>query len=149
MTIEDAYNFKRINEHVDTSGMLTEPQLNRLREAGYGAVVNLLPRDSQYAIENEAALIADQGLDYVYIPVDFSAPTEQNYQAFVCAVTAHSDDKLLIHCAANFRVSAFYAIYANHCLGWTVDEAWSHIHSIWSPADYPPWNTFINTRLTC
>jgi hypothetical protein len=45
----------------------------------------------------------------------------------------------MVHCAANYRVSAFYAIYARRNLGWSDKDANVHITSIWNPAEHDPW----------
>jgi protein tyrosine phosphatase (PTP) superfamily phosphohydrolase (DUF442 family) len=144
MSIEQAYNFRAIDEAVSTSGVLSEEQLSLLRASGYEAVINLLPHDSQYAIKNEESIVIGQGVDYFYVPVDFTAPTEQDYAAFVKAMAScQGKKKVLIHCAANYRVSAFYSIYAYEYLGWTASRARVHIESIWRPQENPPWDQFI------
>jgi hypothetical protein len=56
----------------------------------------------------------------------------------------HSGDKQLIHCAANFRVTAFYALYAMKHLGWTEAQAEEFRASIWKGSDYPIWEKFID-----
>ena len=43
MSIEDAYNFRRINDRLTTSGLVSVAQLHDLRREGYDAVINLLP----------------------------------------------------------------------------------------------------------
>ena len=73
MTIEDSYNFRRISEQVTTSGVVSAAQLGELRGEGYDAVINLLPASNEHAVKDEARIVRDQGLDDVYIPVDFDA----------------------------------------------------------------------------
>jgi uncharacterized protein (TIGR01244 family) len=147
MSIEQAYNFKRIDERVATAGLLDKQQLAELSDEGYETVINLLPEDSEYAVADEAGIVTRQGLDYIYIPVDFGNPCEADFTEFEQAMETHRDQKLLIHCAANFRVSAFYGIYARQRLGWSSAEARAHIASIWSPAEHPPWAQFISGYL--
>ena len=53
------------------------------------------------------------------------------------------DDKTLIHCAANFRVTAFYSLYAMKHLGWTQSRAEEFRASIWKGSDFPAWEAFI------
>ena len=55
--------------------------------------------------------------------------------------------KIIVHCAANYRVSAFYAIFAHRNLGWSEKEAREHIASLWSPAEHEPWDRFITQML--
>ena len=54
-----------------------------------------------------------------------------------------SDGKTLIHCAANFRVTAFYSLYALRHLGWSESQADAFRASVWQGSDYPIWETFI------
>lgn len=143
MSVDQAYNFQIIDEAVSTSGLLSEEQLSELRASGYEAVINLLPHDSEYAIKNEEAIVSEQGVDYLYIPVDFAGPTERDYSEFVDAMKSCQGRKVLVHCAANYRVSAFYAMYAYEDLGWSASHARQHIESIWRPEENPPWEQFI------
>jgi protein tyrosine phosphatase (PTP) superfamily phosphohydrolase (DUF442 family) len=144
MSVDQAYNFRAIDEAVSTSGVLSEAQLAQLRSSGYDAVINLLPHDSEYAIKTEQSIVTGQGIDYLYVPVDFAAPAEQDYAEFVKAMQyCQGKKKVLIHCAANYRVSAFYSIYAFEFLGWPASRAWGHIESIWCPRENPPWDQFI------
>ncbi len=50
---------------------------------------------------------------------------------------------MLIHCAANFRVTAFYSLYAQKHLGWSPAQAADFRASIWAGSDYVIWNNFI------
>ncbi|MFT7286871.1 MAG: protein tyrosine phosphatase (PTP) superfamily phosphohydrolase (DUF442 family) [Halieaceae bacterium] len=147
MSVDKAYNFKRIDDRVATAGVVNEEQLASLRCLGYEVVINLLPESSKYAIGSERELVTAQALDYRYIPVDFSAPAEADYQAFVRAMHETKDQQVLVHCAANFRVSAFYGVYAFERLGWSATQTRAHISSIWNPAEHPPWDEFIKTHL--
>jgi hypothetical protein len=52
--------------------------------------------------------------------------------------------KLLIHSAANCRVSAFYSEYARETGLWSVQEADKFVKSIWNPDDYPGWPEFFH-----
>ncbi len=147
MSVDQAFNFKRIDKQVATAGVLSEEQLSQLRANGYQAVINLLPDDSEYAVKDEQTIVRQQRLDYLYIPVDFNAPADRDYRAFVRALESCGNKSLLIHCAANYRVSAFYAIYAHQNLGWSGTRAKQHIASIWSLADYPQWYEFVSNYI--
>ena len=139
MSVADAYNFRVIDEQTSTSGVVSEAQLGCLAEEGYEAVINLLPKESEYAVANEPALVKELGLGYHYIPVDFGAPSAADFSEFERAMTLVSGKKVLIHCAANYRVSAFYSRYALKNLGWTQQQADECIATIWNPLDHPPW----------
>src|SRR3954447_22171058 len=112
--IEDSYNFRRVDARITTSGLVSPEQLEGLQAEGYEAVVNLLPDSNDRAVHDEGRIVRDQGLDYVYIPVDFDAPTRADLDAFIEAMDAHAGEKVHVHCAANYRASAFSALYALH-----------------------------------
>jgi uncharacterized protein (TIGR01244 family) len=143
MTIENSYNFRRISDAVTTSGLVSAAQLGDLRSEGYDAVINLLPDSYEHAVTDEASIVRDQGLDYVYIPVDFAAPTHADFEAFSDALTARADQKVHVHCAANYRVSAFYGLYAMLHGLCTEAEADELVQDVWNPADHPPWPAFM------
>jgi uncharacterized protein (TIGR01244 family) len=148
MTIEDSYNFRRIHERLTTSGVVSAEQLGGLHRQGYDAVINLLPDTNERAATDEAAIVRDQGLDYVYIPVDFEAPTHDDLEAFARAMTARAGQKVHVHCAANYRVSAFYSLYALRNGLCTEDEADELVRDVWNPADFPAWRAFITDERT-
>jgi uncharacterized protein (TIGR01244 family) len=142
--IDESYNFRRINDSLTTSGVVSADQLAELSREGYSAVINLLPGDSEHAVTDEARIVEDQGLAYVHIPVDFAAPTHADFEAFATAMDEHGGDRLHVHCAANFRVSAFYGLYAVRRGICTTSEADELVQDLWDPTEYPAWATFIS-----
>jgi hypothetical protein len=48
---------------------------------------------------------------------------------------------VFVHCAANYRVSAFVSIYGELRLGWTPAEAEAHARRLWSPNEV--WLAFL------
>ena len=143
MSIDDTFNFRRISDRVTTSGLVNAEQLATLGSEGYRAVINLLPDSYEYAVHDEATIVGGQGLDYVYIPVDFDAPTHDDFVAFSDAMRAHADDTVHVHCAANYRVSAFYGLYAQAQGLCTAAEADALVQGLWNSAEYPAWAEFI------
>ena len=143
MTIDHTFNFRRVSDRVTTSGLVNAEQLATLGSEGYRAVINLLPDSYEHAVHDEATIVRDQGLDYVYIPVDFAAPTHDDFAAFTDAMDAHTDDQVHVHCAANYRVSAFYGLYAQSRGLCTEAEADALVQGLWNAADYPAWTEFI------
>lgn len=139
MSIEKAYNYRAVSDLVLTSGRVEPEQLEQLAEEGVELVINLLPHSSQYAVEDEQAIVEGQGIDYLYLPVDFAAPTLADYERFRQMMATAGDRKLLIHCAANYRVSAFYSRYAVEIGEWSPAEADEFMLSIWQPDEHPPW----------
>ena len=143
MGIEDCLNYCRINERITTSGSVVADTLATLGAAGYDVVINLLPDESSYAVGGEAAIVAGQGVGYVYIPVDFATPSHEDFEAFVSAMDASEGKTVHVHCAANYRVSAFFSLYAMRKGWWSAPEADAHIGTIWNPPEFPAWQDFI------
>ncbi len=146
MEIRCSNNYRQINDQLTTSGSLNREQLASLQEQDYETLINLLPPDNKHALADEQMLIESQGIEYIHIPVDWSAPTEENYLAFVKAAAYTQDKKTHIHCAANWRVSAFYALYAIESNIWSTAMAREHINDLWNPNDFPAWKQFLETH---
>jgi len=141
--VEDGVNFRRVDDRLTTSGLLSPEQLGALGHEGYDAIVNLLPDDSEWAVPDEADIVRAQGVDYVYIPVDFAAPTRTDLERFVAAMDERAGRTVHVHCAANYRVSAFCSLYALRRGRWTVEEADAFVRDVWDPAEHPAWSAFI------
>ena len=144
MSIDQAYNYRAVSETVATAGVLKPEQLATLGDDGIEVVINLLPDSSESAVKEERTIVQDQGIEYWYLPVDFSAPRLEEYVKFKDKLSQVGDKKLIIHCAANFRVSAFYSRYAIEFGIWSVDEADRFMLSIWKPSEYPGWPQWLD-----
>jgi protein tyrosine phosphatase (PTP) superfamily phosphohydrolase (DUF442 family) len=141
--VERSVNFRRVDERLTTSGLVPPDALAELGAEGIAVVVDLLPASVDHAVANEAEIVASQGIDYVAIPVDFDAPTPADFAAFVRTMDAHVGGRVHVHCAANYRVSAFYALYAELRGRWTRQEADAFVADVWEPGEHPPWADFI------
>ena len=73
--------------------------------------------------------------------MQFKAPTEENLLAFFAAMDAHKGEKTLVHCAANYRVTAFVGLYRVMRLGWSPEQAFETMRSVWEGDDV--WKPFI------
>jgi protein tyrosine phosphatase (PTP) superfamily phosphohydrolase (DUF442 family) len=144
MSIDQAYNFRVVSDTIATAGVLKPKQLAALSKAGIEVVMNLMPDNSEYAVKGEKQIIVDQGIEYWYLPVDFSDPKLEDYEQFKGKMRQSEGKKLLIHCAANYRVSAFYSRYAIESGSWTTEEADRFMLSIWQPGDYPGWTEWLD-----
>jgi len=143
MAIEGSYNFKRIDTKITTSGVVGDKRLSALKSEGYDALINLLPDNNEYAVPDEASIVTAQGLTYTYIPVEWSAPTRADFDAFEKAMEINRGKTVHVHCAANWRVSAFYGLYAERQGLWTREQADAHMRTIWKPEEHPAWTALI------
>jgi uncharacterized protein (TIGR01244 family) len=131
MAVRDIFNFIGLDENVALGGQPTAAQLQDARDEGFAVVINLLPSTQDNALSGEDAIVAALGLDYHYIPVSWTDPRIADVESFIGAMDAAGGRKLLIHCAANYRVTAFYSLYAMRRLGWSTEQADALIARIW------------------
>lgn len=143
MDIEAIYNFRRISDRLTTSGIVNPDGLKALRAQGCEVVINLLPDTSEYAIANEQDAVESQGMEYIYIPVDFKKPTSADFLRFSEALDQAQERNVHVHCAANYRVSAFYSLYLVSRGLWGEGQAMDFIHSLWQPTEHSGWSDFI------
>jgi uncharacterized protein (TIGR01244 family) len=143
MSTTDIYNYLKISERLVTGGQPTADQLRDAAAEGFTAVINLYPSNPPHSLDGEGELVESLGMAYVHIPVDWSNPTDADFAAFESAMNRLAGEKVLIHCAANFRVTAFYGLYARKHLGWPDEQAEAFRAQIWAGSDYPIWEAFI------
>jgi uncharacterized protein (TIGR01244 family) len=143
MALESSLNFRRVSDQVTTSGTVAADDLGQLGALGYDLVVNLLPDRSPYAVPGEAVIVAGAGVAYEYLPIDFADPRREQLDRFIEVMGAAEGKKVHVHCAANYRVSAFYSLYAMARGWWGEAEADEHLAGIWTEGEYPVWDEFI------
>ena len=137
------YNYRKVDEHHATGGQPTEEQLKAAAAEGFATVINLATIDPRYSLQDEAAAVAALGMKYRHIPVPWDQPSEADFAAFEQAMQSAGQGKTLVHCAANFRATAFYSLYAMKHLGWSRTRAEEFRASIWRGSDFPVWEDFI------
>ena len=142
--LEAIYNYLPISAQLATSGQPTTNQFSAIQRAGYSIIINLAPANVENALPNEAAVVASLGMNYINIPVNFSNPSQQDFEKFVPLLQRHSHQKIWVHCAANMRVSAFFYKYRVERLGWSAESAKADMDKIWEPGKVMEvWQTFI------
>ncbi len=149
MATQDIFNFVQINDQIGTSGQPTEEQFANAKADGYEVVINLAPHDAgNNALSDEPGLMRSLELDYHHIPIPFDDPQHAHYEAFCEAMEHVGDRKVLVHCAANFRVSAMVSSYAVKHLDWSLDEADALVTKLWTSVPgyemVPEWQAFID-----
>ena len=132
MTIDTIPNFIQVDDHTILGGQPTEQHFRSARAAGYEVVVNLAPTSAiEHSLPDEAELLAGLGFEYHHIPVAWSAPTVGDFDQFADLMNSMGDRPALIHCAGNFRVTAFYALYAITRFGWSDEQAEALMDRVW------------------
>lgn len=141
MPLDDIKNFLVLDERIATAGQPTEDQLREVADAGYRAIINLGLLDPRYCLPDEAGLAASLGLDYTHIPVAFDAPGVADFRAFVAAMERLAGQRVLVHCAANFRVTSFVAMWGEATQGWPAERADALARTFWEPNE--TWQRFL------
>jgi len=131
MSIGDIYNYIPIDENVATAGQPTAAQFREAREAGLTVVINLAPDGLETLLAGEEGLLQSLGIEYHHIPVKWADPRIEELERFEALMGSLAGQPTLIHCQANYRVTAFYAMYATAKLGWDDERADSLIDCIW------------------
>jgi protein tyrosine phosphatase (PTP) superfamily phosphohydrolase (DUF442 family) len=142
MALDDIKNFIAVTDRLGTAGQPSEAQLRDVADAGFEVVVNLGLLDPRYCLADEAASVSSLGLSYHHIPVDFNAPQPDDLRRFLEVMDAAKDKKVFVHCAANYRVSSFVALYGESRLGWSPEQGDAHIRRVWEPN--PTWAQLID-----
>ena len=145
--MKEIYNFLYYNDKLSSSGMPTEAQVKSIVEAGVQLVINLAPHDAPHAIPEEEKVVGSFGMEYINIPVNWGTPTRDGLNLFMDEIDANTDKKIHVHCEANFRASAFIAMYRILRLGWKEEDAFEVMHKIWDEDAYPVWKMFIEDAI--
>src|SRR5215207_4114023 len=131
MSIESIYQYRKVDDQLITGGQPTAEQLQAVADQGFRTVINLAPISPRYSLDDEPGLVQSLGMQYHHIPVDWDNPTADDLSSFEAVMQARPAGKTFIHCAANFRVTALYSLYAQKYLGWSKDQADAFRASIW------------------
>jgi protein tyrosine phosphatase (PTP) superfamily phosphohydrolase (DUF442 family) len=145
--MKDIYNYQFLTERLSSSGMPKAEQMKAAAEAGTQIVINLAPSTVRDALPNEDALVESLGMKYIQIPVDWNHPIRQNLDDFFQAMDEHKDQKVLVHCQANYRASSFIMLYRVLRLGWKEEDAVQIMEKMWNPEDFPVWQKFLDENL--
>lgn len=144
---EEIYNFLALSEDLFTGGMPTSEQLTDAAQRGVQMVINLAPHEVSNALPGETELVTSLGMQYINIPVIWNTPTKDGLDRFMDLMDGNKDKRILVHCQANFRATAFVALYRILRLGWEAETAMAGMHKIWDAEDYPIWKMFIEENL--
>lgn len=143
----DIRAFVRRCDAITTSGKLGPRDPARLAAIGVRHVVNLALDSHPEALNDEAALLAAQGIAYTHIPVPFDAPSLDHVAALERALAAHPGP-VHVHCIMNWRVSAFFYLI-DRAHGMAEAEACAQMAKVWNPLenDSAPavWREFLIT----
>lgn len=145
--MENIYNYLKLSDTLFTSGMPTPEQIPSIAENGVQVVINLATSKSEHAIPNEKDLVEAQNIKYYNIPVDWNNPTPEDLNEFMNIMDKHKNEKVLVHCQANYRATGFATLYRINRLGLKKEETFKDLQKIWNPKGYPIWEKFIEENM--
>jgi len=145
--MENIYNFLKLSDRLFSSGMPTPEQIPSIAKNGVQVLINLATSQSEGWMPNEKDLVEAQNIAYYEIPVDWDNPAMKNLTEFMNIMDRHKQQKILVHCQANFRATGFIMLYRVNRLGWAEENALRDLRKIWNPAEYPVWENFMKKSL--
>ncbi len=149
MSTRDILNYQAVDDRIITSGQPDETELRAAAAEGFEAVVNLAPHDLERSpVADEAGLVRTLGMEYHHIPVTWNDPHDEDFTAFCRTLDGLQGRSVLIHCFANYRVTAFFSLYALRRLAWTEAQANRFMSIVWVRGEYPVWDAFIDRLRT-
>lgn len=144
MSVEAIYNYLKVDDTLSLAGQPTAEQLREAAAAGFAVVINLATDNPRYSLPDEAGLVRSLGLTYFHIPVAWENPQLADFAAFERVMAERPAGRLLLHCAANYRATAFYGLYAQKHFGWSAAQMDEFRAEFWDDGEsYPAWDAFI------
>lgn len=143
--LESVLNFFPITETVGTAGQPTKTQFSDIKSADFSVVVNLNMPNSENALSEEGDIVSSLGMTYIHIPVPWDAPSSSHVKQFFAVMDAMeaTGDKVFVHCAANYRVSAFMYKYLTLKKQFSSDRATSPVLKRWLPVMDDNWKSIM------
>ncbi len=115
------------HDRVAVAPQPTEDDLRLLAGRGYTHIVNLRTQaemdDRESVPSDEAALAAELGMQYRWLPVGGADPYRSEVTEGMRQALTDPLARVLLHCASGGRASQAYAAYAVQYLGMDVDAA--------------------------
>ncbi len=127
-------NYVKINELISTSGQPKIEELELIANEGFEVVINLAVATTSNALENEDKIVSSLNMSYIHIPVDFENPKISDLKLFLNVLQALGANKVWIHCAKNYRVSAFMYVYHKYILHTPFEQIDLSIFDMWQPS---------------
>ncbi len=131
--VDEIVNYRNYSPGFSSAGQPTAEQLTLIRDAGFERIVYVAYSDQPKSLSNEDRLVKELGMQYVHIPVEWEAPTADDYYMVAAALRGYSARKTLLHCQVNYRASAFSFLYRVIEDGVDIAEAKADMNTVWTP----------------
>jgi uncharacterized protein (TIGR01244 family) len=143
---DEPANFVSWRNGLVSSAQPNAAYLKRVKAVGFDMVINLAPPEYDEAVPNEGAILAEQGVTYLNIPVRFGNPTVDDFRLFTDVMKSAANKNVLVHCQINLRGSSFTYLYRVITESASEDQARSKLTGVWMPN--PTWKKFIESVLS-
>lgn len=134
-------NYVTYSEQFASSGQPTREQLEAFQKAGFERVIYIAYSDHDNSLAHEDRIVKSLGMEYVHIPVEWSAPTVDDFDMFAAVMRRVPHKKTLLHCQVNYRASAFSLLYRVLHEDVPIKQAKADMNAIWTPNE--TWREFI------
>lgn len=148
--LTNIYNYYPMPDGLGSSGQPSPTQFADIRAAGFDVVLNLAMPTSENALAEEGRLVSETGMTYVHIPVPWEAPNSAHLRQFFAVVDAMraQDQEVWVHCAANYRASAFVYKYLTLQRGLSPEQASTPLLAQWLPQMDENWRNIYDLSPT-
>ena len=133
--------FLEVSPRLLTAGQPASADFAVIAESGVEVVVNLAPPGAHGYLADEAQLVLENGMIYAHLPIVFGRPLLSDFDSFVGVMNAHKNRTILVHCAANVRVSALVYLYRTLIEGEDESVARARMFQVRNPD--ATWSQFI------
>ncbi len=133
--------FLPVSPRLLTAGQPAPADFALIAQSGVQVVINLAPPGAHGYLADEAQLALENGLIYAHLPIIFGRPLVSDFLSFAGVMNAHQERTILVHCAANVRVSALIYLYQTLLQGEEEMAARARMFQIWNPD--ATWSQFI------
>lgn len=138
-------NFVTWRDGLSSSAQPDAKWLAQVKERKYDIVINLAPPQSWGSIGDEGGIVGAKGVVYVNIPVDFGAPTEEDFRVFTEVMKASARRNVYVHCQMNLRGSSFVMLYRVIHENAPIADTVAKLTGVWQPDKV--WRKFIDDTL--
>lgn len=136
-----AMNFLRVSPTLATGGHFTDDGVAAIAEQGVSLVIDLRDRPP----EDQEERLAAAGIRWINVPVVWTAPRREDFEAFSQFMSENDDESILVQCQANYRASAMTYLYRVTKGGVPEQEARKDLNAVWTPEG--TWEAYIEEIL--
>lgn len=116
-------NASQVTEHILIAGQPQDDELRQLQEKGYKTVINLRGDDESGALDQEARIVEDAGLNYASIPVSPHSINETKVGRFLQTLSTKDALPAVVHCGSGGRAGIMVLLHLAITQKWSLQQA--------------------------